>query len=476
MRKNLITTFSTCVLLGGLLVGCAGESPEKLTNEKLESLLERMDRLEYVYSPTKENAQLYTVGTTVNTDSGDVELPGRPTFGAAYIDEAVTLIPLAEEIVKEGNTRQKQTANQIIASVRAEEGSYLINEADRVLQKQTAKFSFLRARTDMVKDIIAHNNALAGEREATIDTIQTGQIGNGQSVDGIKQLSEQVDAAEKALSAANSELEKTLATIKKLQEEALEYEALDLKLTNEASSATTDARYPKLEKAAEAMTEAELAEAKAQSLKTDVSILENQATLAQGRKTLTQGVIDELQAKITSIREERKAVADKLAKLAKDREEALTTLTNNYNEIDAMMQVGGFDRMAKAQELLVQAQEALTAANLGRNAQLQQMGLYTLRARSLHQQLLASRTYAALLGTLAASGPDVLGEGLHTTITTRITQMQDLQDAVKAAAAELNAASGDIVSSMSDLDAASSEGKAGAELVALYRKLIDFAG
>jgi len=475
VRTTLKTKLSTCVLLTAVtglttgLIGCAGQSDDQLTAEKLEQLIDRVDRLEYAFAPTEANAQAYTRGETVS----GVELPGRLAFDAAYIDESLTLIPLAQDIAQSGNPVQQQAARSILASIYTDEAGYLINAADRVFQQQSGRFSSLRTHARNAEQILAHNAALAGDGAVIIDTIQTGQTGTGMTVDGIRQLSEQVDAAQAAYTEATNKLAQTRETIDELRDEVLEYESLDLQLTNEANASSSDARFPKLEKATEAMAQAARAEAKADRLATDAEVLENQAELAQTRRQANEAVISELEGKIEQIRAERKLVADKLAELEADRQAALKALAEAYNEMDAMMQVGGFDRMAKATEKIESAGEALAAANQSRRRELRQMGLYTLHARSLHQQGLAARTYAAMLSTLAASGPETLGSGLHEAITTRIEQMNALEASVKEAAAELQTEAEPTVSAMGGLDAESTKGQTASRLVELYRSLLD---
>lgn len=471
MRTTLKTKLSTCVLITAMtgLIGCAEQTADQLTGEKLEQLIDRMDKLEYAFAPTKDNAQAYTRGETVN----GVELPGRIAFDAAYVDESLTLIPLAQDIAQSGNAVQQQAAQSILASIYTDEAGYLINAADRVFQQQSGRFASLRSRAGLAKQVLAHNKALAGDGAVIIDTIRTGETGTGTTVDGIRQLSEQVDAAQAAYTEATNKLAQAREKIEELREEALEYESLDRQLTNEANASSSEERFPKLEKAAEAMTQGARAEAEANRLATDAELLENQAELAQTREQANQAVISELESKIEQIRAERELVAGKLAELDADRQAALKALAQAYNEMDAMMQVGGFDRMAKATEKLEAAGEAIAAANLSRSGELRQMGLYTLHARSLHQQGLAARTYAAMLSTLAASGPETLGSGLHEAITTRIEQMDALEASVKESAAELKTQAEPTVSVMGGLDAESSAGQTASRLVELYRSLLD---
>lgn len=469
-----MTKLTTCMLLAGVvgLTGCEGPSPEQQTAEKLSALLEKMSRLDFAQAPVAENKLTYTNGTVID----GVTLRGDTSFDAVYIDQALTLLPEARQIAQSGNPTQKQAANTVIASILTDEGSYLTNQAERVFQEGTSKISFLRERADMVKAILAHNQALAGDGAVVIDTLQTGNIGNNKSVEGITQLQDQVAKASESAAEARSELAETLATIEQLREQVLEYESLDLELTNEADAAKAEARFAKLEKATQAMKEAELAEAKADALETDAEVLAGQAELAESRKELSQKVVDELEAKVEQIKAERRTVADKLAQLEQDRKDALAALAKAYNNLDAMMQVGGFDRMAEASQRFNEADQALTEANLGSRGELRRMALYTLHARSLQQQTLAAQTYAAMLSTLTAAGPDVLGSDLHDTIAQRIGQMEALETAVQQAATDLDETASTTVSSVSGgVDEETAAGRTAGKLVELYRSLIEVA-
>lgn len=473
MRNNLITKLSTCMLLAAVgLTGCEGPSQEQITGEQLDALLEKMDQLDYAAAPVPGNALIYTVGTSVN----GVDLPGSNAFDAAYIDQALVLLPDAKAIASNGNAAQKQAANTIIASILADEGSYLTNQAESAFQSAAGQVSFLRNRTDMVKAIIAYNNALAGDRAAVIDTMQTGNLGNGDSVDGIDQITERVAAATAAAAETRAKIAEAKSAIAQLRDETLEYEALDLTLTNESDAAQGAARYAKLEKATVAMKEAQLAEAKADALEVEVKVLEGQAALAESRKAQGEQVINELAEKIAKIKAERQTVADKLAQLEQDRVAALAVLTKSYNDLDALIQAGGFDRMAQAASKFNEANDAYTSANLGSRVDLRRMGLYTLHARSLQQQRLAAQTYAAMLGTLSAAGPGVLGAQLHQTIEQRIAQMTALEASVKQAAADLDQNASGILSSVSSqVSEDTDEGKTAGDLVELYQSLITTA-
>ena len=140
------------------------------------------------------------------------------------------------------------------------------------------------------------------------------------------------------------------------------------------------------------------------------------------------------------------------------------------------MRVLGFDRMAKAQKNLEAASQALANARLSRGGDDQAMGILLLRARSLQQQSLSARSYAALLESLAASGPGVLGTGLHAAMTDRIDDMQALADASAKAAATLAEESEDIASGIENAaDTSTDEGQAAVDQVRLYRELIQSA-
>lgn len=474
LKTKLTTKLTTSMLLAGAaaLAGCEGPSPEQQTAEKLSALLDRMDRLDFAHAPVAQNKLTYTNGAVIE----GVTLAGDTSADAVYLDQALVLLPEAREVAQSGTAAQKQAANTIIASILTDEGSYLTNQAERIFQEGTSKIAFLRDRAGLVQSILAHNRALAGDRAVVIDTLETGDIGNGQTVDGVRQLQAQVAAADDTATEAGGELAEALAQIERLREAALEYESLDLKLTNEAEAAQAQARFAKLEEATQAMKEAQLAEAKADALETDAEVLAGRVKLAESRKELSQAVVDELKDKVDQIKAERRTVADKLAQLDQDRKDALAALADAYNRLDAMMQVGAFDRMAKASDRFEQADRALTQANLGSRGDLRRMALYTLHARSLQQQTLAAQTYAAMLGTLTAAGPEVLGSGLHDAITQRIEQMQSLQAAVQQAATELDETASTTLSSVSgEVDEETSAGRTAGKLVELYRSLIDVA-
>lgn len=471
MRKPLTACFSTCLLVSSL-IGCAGESAEQLTADKLDELIEQMDRLRYSAAPVDANSRTYTNGVTVGGEGG-IKLAGSYTQDALYLDQALTLVPLAEEIAKTGNKRQKQSANTILASILADDGAFLTNAAGDALQSASSQIGPLRDRADMAKAILEYNKALAGDGAVVIDTLQTGDIGNGNRVDGIQQLKEQVADATRQLDAANAALQSAKTEIGDQNDKVAEFESIDLQLKSEARSASNEVKFEKLDKSTTALKEAETAEARSLSLQTDVEIAQGNATLAEGRKARGQAVIDELEAKVEKIRQERAMVAGKLAELERDRQATLTALTASYNEMDSSLQAGGFDRMGQASERLTQAADALIAAGLGPGSDLQLMSIYTLHARSLQQQALAARSYAAMLGTLSANGPEVLGSGLHQAITARIAELGEFEAVVRDAAAALDEKAAPTVASIEEqVGEETRAGRAAGDNVRLYRSLL----
>lgn len=471
MRKPLITSLATCLITTGL-TGCFEKSAEQKTADELEALLAQMEQLDYAAAPLEANSRTYANGTVVD----GVILDGRYKYDALYIDQALALLPKAKQIASTGNDRQKQSANTLVASILTDEGAFLINAADRVFQSGSARIASLRDKSDLINEIIAHNTALAGDRAEIIDTIQTGEIGNGDKIDGLNDLKEQVNAADKAALAARKKLEDTLAEVARLEKRSAEYEAIELKLNSEARAATGPVMFEKLDKAVTAIKEVETAEATAQNLGAEAEITKDTAELQEAKRSATSDVIKELDNKVRQIMDERREVTDKLAQLRQDRSDALAALTDSYNEMDALMEVGGFQRMALAVEKLDEAGQAFADARLGPGSDLRQMSIYTLHARGLHQQALAAKSYAAMLSTIAASGPDVLGSELHTAIIDRISEMQALGTAVAKAATELDQTTSSTVSAVqSAVDNETKQGLIAKTQVELYRTLTGVA-
>lgn len=468
MRKTLIASCAAC-LLSTSLVGCGDKSTDAQYAEKLEALLEQMDQLDHAYLPVKGNTLTYTYGTTVQ----GVKLPGDGGFDAAYVDQFVALLPQAQDIASNGSAKQKESANSILASIFTSEGSYLLGSSELAFQKGNSDLVGLREQIAMLEDIIELDKAIAGDRAAIIDTIKTGKVTNGRSVEGIDQLTAKASADTQARDAALSELKKLSDKIDALNDKVAEYEALDLQLTNEARSSQAAAKFEKLDKATTAGYEAETAQAEAESLGIDVEIQQSTADLADNRKQRSETVIEQLSEKIAQVEAERRTVADKLAELQQSRTKAIEKITETFKSADAYIQAGGFDRMAKALELLKQAETAVAKAGLGSSAPIQQMSVYTLQARALQQQALSARAYASLLTSIAASGEVVLGDELHGMLSKRAAEMQTILEATTTGVTELDQTAGTTVAAVeSGIDPDTPEGAEATRQITLYRSLL----
>ncbi len=475
MRKPLIATTAACLLSVGL-TGCGNQSPASQSAEELETLIAQMNRqLSAPATPMEGNKRLYSGGATVQ----DVEIPPVHSSEAAYIDQSLALLPLAQNVAATGNDAQKSAANGIIAMILSDEAAYLITVSQQGFQSTANEVGGLRQEIASIENNIAISRQLSGDRSAEIETYRTGKVDDNTSVQGISQLTEVAADAEKDAQAARAELAKLNEQIDKLRDEVAEYESLELSLSNQALSAEGAARFEKLDQATTAAYEAQTAEAQAESLGLDADIQEGQAELAEVRQAGSEAVVKVLEGKIEQVEAEKRLIAGKLAELETDRKTMVTQLTAEFSSLDTEMRVLGFDRMAKAQKKLEAAGQALTGAKIGGGAgQDQSMAIYLLRARSLQQQSLSARSYAALLESLAASGPDVLGPGLHTAMTDRIKDMQALaeksaKDATKLAEEVDSNGTADSIEGAADVS--TDEGQAAVEQVQLYRGLIQSA-
>lgn len=472
MRKPLIATATACLLAFGL-TGCGNQSNDAQVGEELNDLLDKVSRLDAPRMPYENNDQAYTYGTTLN----GVEVPGSNTEEAAYIDQAASLVPAAQKIAQNGNEQQKKVANSIIASIRADEGAYLITLAQHGYQESSLEVSELRKRVTTLQEIIELNQAIGGDRAGSIEIIRTGKINETTDVAGLNEMKDQAEAAQQAAQQARQELSQTLAKIESLRDEIAEYESLELKLSNEALGSQGEVHFDKLDQATTAAYEAEMAESKAEILTIDADIYAGQAELAEANQANSEQVVDALQAALDQIEQDKRAVAAELNALQTERQSMVKKMTSYFAELDTRIQARGFSRMKLAQEKLDEAAQAITAADLGREGQIEQLSVCLLRARVMQQQALAARSYAATLESLAAAGPEALGTSLHDALNQRITQMNDLQDRVAADTAELREDCDDKVATIKDsFDAQSDDGQSVAQQAELYNALLATVG
>ncbi len=472
MRKPLIATTAACLLSLGSITGCGEKSEAVQTAEQLDVLIDKMsNQLRASSAAMDGNTQLYSLGTTID----GVAVPGALSFDAAYIDQSLALLPLAREIAAgKGNESQKKTANGIIAAILADESAYLINIAQAGYQHTSNQISDMRPRVAMLEEIVQINDELSGDRAAEIETYRTGKVDADTSVQGINQLTQEAKTAGEAQQAARADLAKLTARIDELGSEVAEYEALELKLTNESLGAAGSTKFEKLDQATTASYEAQMAQSKAQTLELEAAIAESLARLAQVKQERSAAVVEQLEAKIDQIEAEKRLIADKLAELESDRKATVDTLIQTFARLDTQIQVLGFKRMADAQTKLEEASQALTAA--GRNRSDEMLSVYMLRARSLQQQSLAARSYGALLDSLAASGEDVLGKGLHGALTARSAQMKTLVAKAATDADALIEQAGDAVADLENsADASTPAGQAAVSQAQLIRQLVSSA-
>lgn|GEM_PF-2541619 len=284
MRKPLIASLSAC-LVASSFIGCGEQTTEKQVSEKLDVLLDKMSRLEYADVPIEGNKLVYTLGVEVD----GVQVPGSTAFEAAYIDQALALLPLAEEIEKQGSKLQKQSANAIIGSIKADEAAYLIDVAELSFQKGAGAVVAMRSSIAVLREIKLLNDAVAGDRSEIIQTLQEGLSEGGVSVVGTTQLQAQADAAGATAKQASDALGKINAKIDELNKKVDEYEGLELKLSTEARSAKAAARYDKLDQATTAAKESQSAEAEAESLALNAWINEQNANLAEFKRQRLDG-------------------------------------------------------------------------------------------------------------------------------------------------------------------------------------------
>ena len=252
-----------------------------------------MSRLKYADAPlnTKLNAKevknelQYTLGREVN----GVKIPGSARFEAAYLDQALALIPLAEEIEKAGTPLQKESANAIIGSIRTDEAAFLVDEAERAFQTGVNEVIALRSKLGLLRDIQALNDSVAADRPEIVETYQDGLNANGTQITGINQLQDTASTLSSKAEQASKDLNEYNSQIEDLQEQVTEYEALELKLIGQARSSQSTAKFDKLDQATSAAKEAETAQAKAQKFEIDAWITERMANLAEFKRQQLAG-------------------------------------------------------------------------------------------------------------------------------------------------------------------------------------------
>lgn len=298
VRKPLIASATACLIAFGL-TGCGDESNDAQVSRDLEALIDDMGMIDQgAAAPLKDNKLLYTNGTTID----GVQVPGALTQTdapteltlayvneAARLDQAIALLPQAQAIAKNGNARQKATANNIIASILLEEAGYLIDLAESGYQQSAYDITGLHSRATMLQDIVALNQNLAGGRDVIINVIRTGEVNPTTKVDGIEPLKQQAQTIQKAADAAKAELAEIKGQIAAMRDRAQEYEGLELKFSNEALGAQGSAHYDKLEQATVASYEANLAEAQAESLLVSAQVTENAADLTTAHLQRLEG-------------------------------------------------------------------------------------------------------------------------------------------------------------------------------------------
>jgi hypothetical protein len=182
------------------------------------------------------------------------------------------------------------------------------------------------------------------------------------------------------------------------------------------------------------------------------------------------GMIGSLEMKIAQIKLDRQRVSDKLAVIDQDRQQVLTDLTAAFAQRDTMLQATGFDRMASAIISLKLAETAVKASGDGTDMEL--MSVYLLHARALHQQRVSAQLYLTTLNSIATAGPELLGDTLHASITTRAKDMESLLGQVSASIGDLQTAASLPASTLLNLDAASPRGEIAVRQMEVYDSLM----
>ena len=183
------------------------------------------------------------------------------------------------------------------------------------------------------------------------------------------------------------------------------------------------------------------------------------------------GVIGALEMKVEQVKIERQRVASKLVEIENDRQKVQREFSETFAKHDAATQVTGFDRMAAAIEALKQAEVAVQGSGKGHEMDL--MSVYMLHARALHQQSVSAQLYQTTLASIAAAGPELLGDDLHSAITARANDMQAMLDQAAAASGQLQEAASTPSASLLTIDAESERGQIASRQLEVYQSLVD---
>ena len=284
MRKYLTASLIACITTTSL-VGCGQKSQDVEVSEQLNALLDQMSRLQFADAPIEGNELQYTLGKEVN----GVKVPGSSRFEAAYLDQALALLPQAEDIKSKGTDLQKQSANAIIGSIKSDEAAFLMDEAERAFQRGARDVVALRSKLGVLREIQAVNSAVAGDRAEIIETYQSGLQTNGANIVGIDGLKEQADASAELAGKASADLAVYSQQISELVDKVAEYEALELKLQGQSRSAQASDKFDKLDQATTAAKEGELAQSAAQKLEIDAWVAERVASLESYKRQQLAG-------------------------------------------------------------------------------------------------------------------------------------------------------------------------------------------
>lgn len=351
MRKHFTASLSACLVTASF-VGCGDKTQDVQVSEQLDTLLDQMSRLQYADAPVEGNTLEYTLGKEVD----GVKVPGSTRYEAAYLDQALALLPQAEEILKNGTPLQQQSANAIIGSIRTDEAAFLIDEAERAFQQGAKDVVALRSKLGVLREIRAINDTVAGDRSEIIETYRTGLSVDGATVVGINGLQEQAAAAAELASKASADLSVYNEQMSELRDKVDEYEALELKLTSQARSSQSTDKFDKLDQATAAAKEGELAQAQSEKVTIDAWIAERVAKLEEYKRQQLAG-------------NPQSSIADLLGKLDGFIAE-VSTETNIPDSSDvyagiaqrlATAKAGGGDDVLKAAAFLLAMSEYATA-------------------------------------------------------------------------------------------------------------------
>jgi len=337
----LTATLAAC-LFASSLAGCGGKSNDQEYGDKLQVLLDEMDKLEFAAAPVQTNELVYTNGTIVD----DVQIPGRQTPDAAYVDQALTLLPQARDIATNGSESQKRSANLIIATILADEASLLNNSSGLNYQLRANQVVTLRNRVSLLQEIASLQNAIAADRDALIDQIRTSSTARGQAFDGLTALESQLAVATGNATAARNQLQEINAAIADAQRRAVENKNAENSLVNDALSAVGEVEFEKLDAATTAARNAAIAEAQAEYLAFDAEIQEMLAELAEANQMRLQGL--QAATPSTGLMAGVRGLLDGAAS-----EVGLNNTTPVYNEVKAMIEAASTAAGSDAERLAI---------------------------------------------------------------------------------------------------------------------------